>query len=131
MVMMVFCGTMTGIILSESFYPGRISVGRVTTAMVGLLFVFLGNMMPKMKNNFFMGIRTPWTLSDPDVWNRTHRLGGILWFAGGLLTVALALCGISETLMFVLLMVLVAVLALVPTVYSYLCFRAKGQANGE
>ncbi len=68
--MLLFLMLVNGIVLSESLYPGRISVGRVITSGVGILFVFLGNIMPKIKNNFFMGLRNPWTLSDPDVWNR-------------------------------------------------------------
>ena len=79
-----------GIALVEAFRPGTVSMGRVVSALVGLLFLFLGNLMGKVKPNFFMGIRNPWTLSDPDVWNRTHRLGGGLFFLAGLAAVVSA-----------------------------------------
>lgn len=63
------------ITISESLQPGRINVGRTVGVLVGLLFVVIGNMMGKVKSNFFLGFRTPWALSDPDVWNKTQRMG--------------------------------------------------------
>ncbi len=53
--------------------------------MVGLLFIVLGNYMGKIKPNWFMGIRTPWTLSSEEVWNKTHRFGGKIFMLGGLI----------------------------------------------
>jgi len=55
--------------------------------LVGLLFILIGNYMGKIKPNWFMGIRTPWTLSNEDVWNKTHRMGGKLFILGGLLMI--------------------------------------------
>ena len=123
-VIMLFLMIINGIILSESFWPGRISVGRVITSGVGILFVFLGNIMPKIKNNFFMGLRTPWTLSDPDVWNRANRLGGKLFFWFGL---AIAVSGLllPETVTFVVLMVCVVAVSAIPGVMSYVWYRKK------
>lgn len=79
----IFLLILLGIILSESFYPGRLSVGRITMVLLGILLMWLGNMMPKLKSNYYMGIKTPWTLSDEDIWFRTHRLGGKTMFAAG------------------------------------------------
>ena len=64
--------------------PDTATIARVSVAL-GALFVVLGNYMPKMRRNFFVGIRTPWTLADEDVWFRTHRLGGVLFVIGGVL----------------------------------------------
>ena len=91
LVLVAFIAVMMGIALLESFRPGTVSMGRVVSALVGLLFMFIGNLMGKVKPNFFMGIRTPWTLSDPDVWNRTHRFTGRLWFLVGVVTIPCAL----------------------------------------
>ena len=52
--------------------------------MAGLLFAFMGNLMHNIKPNYFAGVRTPWTLEDPDTWRATHRLAGKLWFGGGI-----------------------------------------------
>src|SRR5258707_676145 len=53
----------------------NIPVGQVIMVGVGLLIAFLGNQMARIQPNWFVGIRTPWTLSDPEVWKQTHRLG--------------------------------------------------------
>ena len=66
---------LNAVTLVEALRPGALSVGRVVLAGVGIFFAWTGNLLPRVKSNFFMGFRTPWTLSDPDVWNRTNRLG--------------------------------------------------------
>ncbi|MFT3890346.1 MAG: SdpI family protein [Anaerolineales bacterium] len=61
---------------------------KMSTSMLpamGLLFIFIGFMLRKAKRNFFIGIRTPWTLSNDRVWDETHRLGSILFMASGAL----------------------------------------------
>lgn len=129
--MMLFLLAMTAVILSESFYPGRISVSMVVTALMGVLFVFLGNIMPKMKSNYFMGIKNPWTLSNTTVWNKTHRLAGMLWFAGGLVILISALLIKSGSLLFWLIMALVLVMTLIPTVMSYLWYQRLSPEEKE
>ncbi|MCR8969408.1 SdpI family protein [Facklamia sp. 7083-14-GEN3] len=52
---------------------------------VGILFIILGNYMPKIKQNYFMGIRTPWALADEKVWYLTHRFGGKVFVVMGIL----------------------------------------------
>jgi uncharacterized membrane protein len=52
--------------------------------LVGILFMAIGNYMGKIRSNFMFGIRTPWTLSSENVWNKTHRIGGRLFFLVGL-----------------------------------------------
>lgn len=124
LVLVAFIAVMMGIALLESFRPGTVSMGRVVSALVGLLFVFIGNLMGKVKPNFFMGIRNPWTISNPDVWNRAHRLGGGLFFLTGLATVVSAIL-LPEPLTFGVLMGGTLVTALIPTVMSYLWYRKK------
>ena len=123
-VITAFVAVMMGIALLESFRPGTVSMGRVISALVGLLFLFLGNLMGKVKPNFFMGIRNPWTLSDPDVWNRTHRLGGGLFFLAGLATAVSAVL-LPERITFWVLMGGVLAAALIPTVMSYVWYRRR------
>lgn len=66
-------------------YPVSISI--VVPITVGLLFIVMGNYMSKIKRNWFIGIRTPWTISNEEVWNKTHRLGGKIFIAIGLLMI--------------------------------------------
>jgi uncharacterized membrane protein len=91
---------------------------------VGLLLVGLGFMMKKAKRNFFIGIRTPWTLSNDVVWEKTHRLGGNLFVIAGLVTMLTAFLG--ERGIWVMLAILM-VASLVPVVYSYFVFAQIGK----
>jgi len=66
----------------------NLPVGIITPGLIGLLFIILGNYFGKIKMNWFMGIRTPWTLSSEEVWNKTHRFGGKMFILAGLLMMA-------------------------------------------
>ncbi|PCE62753.1 SdpI family protein [Sediminicola luteus] len=90
--------------------------------LVGLLLAALGNYFQALKPNYFIGIRTPWTLEHPEVWKSTHKLGGWLWFVGGLLMVVLALALPGDLFQYVLFAIL-GVLIFVPLVHSYLHFK--------
>ena len=86
---------------------------------IGLLLVLLGNYMGKLRKNFFIGVRTPWTLASDEVWARTHRLTGWLWAAAGL---ALAIDGLlGANVVVFLVVILVAILT--PPIYSFLLYR--------
>lgn len=65
-------------------------VSTVALVGIGLLFVLLGNLLPRARSTFIFGIRTPWTLSSETVWTSSHRVGGYLMVAAGILTVAAA-----------------------------------------
>jgi uncharacterized membrane protein len=89
---------------------------------VGSLFVVLGNFMGKLRPNWFVGIRTPWTLTSKESWGKTHRLGGWLFIAGGL---AMAGAGLSRSNeVFVATCAAFAAGALLLLVYSYRVWRA-------
>lgn len=92
------------LVLTEIFRPGTVSIGRTITVLISLLFILLGNMMGKIKHNYFFGIKTPWTLADPDVWNWTHRVGGRMWFVMGVILLPCCLL-LPEQVFFVMLMV--------------------------
>jgi uncharacterized membrane protein len=86
-----------------------------------MLFVLIGALMPRMRPSWFMGIRTPWTLSSDDVWVRTHRLGGKLFVAAG---AVVAVSGLLPGNWWIIgAIALAAVLALVPVVYSWWLWR--------
>jgi uncharacterized membrane protein len=86
----------------------------------GLFFILTGMMVRKAKRNFFIGIRTPWTLANDVVWDKTHQLGGKLFIGAGLLTAATVFYpSISMTV----LMVTVIGAAVISLVYSYVEFK--------
>jgi uncharacterized membrane protein len=105
----------------------RISAERMLLPGFGILLVVLGNYMGKITRNFFVGIRTPWTLASEEVWLRTHRLGGKIFVAAGLALVAFGLLGFGVRAM---LFVLVAV-GLIPVVYSYVIYRRIEGRSGN
>jgi uncharacterized membrane protein len=82
----------------------------------------IGNFLGKTRSNWFMGIRTPWTMSSELSWTKTHRLGGRLFLAAGLLSIVLGLVTNAQVVFFALLPS-IAVAAVVPIVYSYFVWR--------
>ena len=91
--------------------------------LFGLLFIVIGNYLPKCRQNYTMGIKVPWALNNEENWNATHRFGGKVWVIGGILMLFGAL--LPETVAVVLMLVLVLVLVLVPTLYSYLYYKKQ------
>lgn len=90
--------------------------------IVGLLFIGAGCMMGRAKRNFFIGIRTPWTLSSETVWDETHRIGSKLFMISGAVTIISAFLGeFGIWLMFVAMIVA----AFVPIAYSYILWRRE------
>ena len=100
-----------------------VSIPRVVPIGVGLLFVLIGSYLGQIEPNWFVGIRTPWTLSSDAVWRRTHRTGGRLFVLGGVLMMATAfLRQVTMVVVFVLTMALVAV---IPVVQSYVLWKRE------
>lgn len=93
---------------------------------VGLIFVFAGVMMGKARRNFFIGIRTPWTLSSDRVWDETHRLGSRLFIASGIITMLAVFLGEAGLWLF---LPVILIAALVPVVYSYILWRREEKAK--
>ena len=98
----------------------RINIGIVTSIAVGLLFISIGNYLPKCKPNYTMGIRLPWTLASEENWRRTHRFAGPLWIFGGAVIALSAFWVVKWALLAV-----AGLLCVVPAVYSYLLFRRE------
>ena len=93
---------------------------------IGLLFIFIGFMMRQAKRNFFIGIRTPWTLSSDHVWNETHRIGAVLFMISG----ALAFVGgfFGGTTAFWLMFIPIIATTLFLLVYSYVLYQRETRA---
>jgi uncharacterized membrane protein len=108
-----------GVILAGSMRKGV----NMTQLMMGGLFLFfalLGNVLGKVQRNFWMGVRTPWTLASETVWIRTHRLAAWLFVGGGLAGLVLVLLGVN----FVVCLVLFLAIALVPVFYSLVLYKS-------
>ncbi len=97
---------------------------KISAAMLpvlGLLFIFIGYLLRKAKRNFFIGIRTPWTLSSETVWNKTHQLGSVLFMISGVFAFLGALFGGTTAFVFMFVPLMGSVLFLM--VYSYILYR--------
>lgn len=92
----------------------------VIKLFTGILFLCIGNYLPKVKQNYTMGIKTPWTLNDEVVWNKTHRLGGVLFVILGIITIASAF--LFNIFLF---LGLVIIAVLIPFIYSYLLYQKR------
>ena len=93
---------------------------------LGLVFIVVGNYMPKVKQNYFLGIKLPWTYASEDNWNKTHRMAGKLWVAGGivfLLNFFLRIQWLEVIIMFAMI--------LIPVIYSYLYYRKEQKEGSE
>jgi uncharacterized membrane protein len=98
-----------------------VEVDRVILAAVGLMFVGLGNYLPRIRSNWFMGIRTPWTMDNERVWRATHRVGGRTFVAAGLVMALAAL--LPDAARPWTAGAVIAAAVAVPLVYSYVAYR--------
>jgi uncharacterized membrane protein len=119
-LIIVFMLFIHGVTLAWNLGYDQFNIGNAIVPAVGLIFIFAGVMMMKAKRNFFIGIRTPWTLSNDTVWDETHKLGGKLFIGAGIISMLSIFFG--ENGIWILLPV--ALLAgFVPVVYSYILWR--------
>ena len=95
-----------------------VDIGFVVNVMVGLLFVFLGNYLPKCKQNYTTGIKIPWTLHSEENWNRTHRLAGWVWTIGGIVTIVNGFLQLKWVLF-----ATIAALIVIPVGYSFFLYQ--------
>ncbi|MCB9802728.1 SdpI family protein [Candidatus Nomurabacteria bacterium] len=100
----------------------NLPIGTVVSSLIGVMFIIFGFLMPKFKSNWFIGIRTPWTLSSDSVWQKTHELAKYMFIIAGAMFIFISY--LPEGLMspaFVLLIVLL----LIPVIYSYFLFKKE------
>ena len=124
--MMLFLIVMNGICVVEGLHPGTLNIPMVVCLIVSLVIAYMGNIMPKFRMNWYCGIKNPWTMSSEAVWTRTHRVGGRMFFAAGLIGLLGAFIP-NNVARFVLLFAPVMAAAIIPTVLSYLWYRAAQQ----
>jgi len=110
LVLMSALGSLGGVV---------IDISRAIEGGVCLLIALLGNVLGKVRRNFFVGIRTPWTLASERVWNVTHRLAAKTFFAGGLL----GLIAVLLRAPFWLPIAAIVIALLVPAVYSLIAYK--------
>jgi hypothetical protein len=108
---------------SMSLLVGLGSAGSSMAIMVGMLFVIIGNYLPKCKQSYTLGIKLPWTLNSEANWNATHRIGGKVWMLGGLLLTQCVF--LPKNLLGVVILLILPALVLVPVVYSFVYYNRQ------
>jgi uncharacterized membrane protein len=100
----------------------------VITLAISVLFIFIGNYLGKLRRNFWMGIRTPWTLTNSVVWERTHRLGGWLFVAVGLIGIV---CSFIPSLRLWGVVVPILAVCVFLYIYSYVIYQQETKGEDE
>ena len=103
------------LITINSSITGRFTLNKFLLPILGLFFAYLGNLMHSIKPNYFFGIRTPWTLEDPETWRATHQLGGKLWFIGGI-TITIITLILPTKIAFPIFIGIIITMSLIPVI---------------
>ncbi|MBR7148985.1 MAG: SdpI family protein [Firmicutes bacterium] len=104
----------------------HVDMSRICMIMVSVVFLIIGNYMPKCRQNYTVGIKVPWTLADPENWNKTHRLAGWLWILSGVL---MGIAAILNKMNVVIMFCVILMAAFVPMIYSYVYYVRHGERN--
>lgn len=102
-------------------------VGLFIRLGLGIMFMIMGNYLTQVKHNFFFGLRTPWTLANEQVFVKTHRLGGKLFVAAGIIT--LLTLFLTGKYAFVITVGSLLLAALIPAVYSYFLYQQERKSK--
>lgn len=124
LITFIFFFILNLMILYTGFHQ-NISSPKMVYFFIGALFLFLGNYSASLKQNFFIGIRTPWTLSDENVWNKTNRKGAQLLVISGIL---ICLGGfLPGKIPSVITAICIMIMIVFPFLYSYWLFRKRNE----
>lgn len=117
-----FMSAMNVVIIYSTKMGHFVMNARILYPAIFLLMAYLGNLFNNLKPNYFVGVRTPWTLENEVVWKKTHQLAGRLWLGGGVLLAILTFAtnGITAEIIFG---IGVATLVLIPIIYSYIYYQ--------
>ena len=125
-LIVVFMIYLYGLTLAWSLGYTNFKMSGAMLPAIGLLFIFIGFMLRKAKRNFFIGIRTPWTLSSDTVWNETHRIGAVLFMISGVFAFIGGFFGGTAAFWLMFIPVIGSTIFLL--VYSYVLYQRETKA---
>lgn len=96
----------------------KVNVPTIMCLLMGVIFVVVGNYLPKCRQNYTIGIKIPWTLHDEENWDKTHRFAGILWTIAGLVILATSFLG-----SFILFISTIIAMVITPVIYSFILHK--------
>jgi len=125
----VFTIVMFAIYIITSLYNlgYNININVWIPTLIGSMIILLGNYMGKIKNNYFFGIKTPWTLSSENIWNKTHRFGGYAFIIFGILIIISPF--LSEKLGMIAFFSGILLVTVGTFAYSYILYRKENRKN--
>ena len=118
--LMLWIAPVSSLVAAATIYPVNLGyeldIAFFSELLLGLMFIIIGNYLPKARQNYTIGIKIPWTLANEENWNRTHRLAGYLWMICGILMILISLTRFvpAEWLVGIFL-----IMVLVPCIYSF------------
>lgn len=114
--MIVVCWLIVG-----ASFGMELNIGRIISCLIGILFLIIGNYLPTLKPNYFFGIRNPWTLDNEIVWKKTHKTGGYLFAAMGILFIVSGFINTAAMQITAIIVLLVGIAGI--NIYSFLLFK--------
>ncbi len=103
-----------------------VSINMLGNLFLGIIFLVVGNYLPKTRQNYTIGIKIPWALNDAENWNKTHHFAGIVWIICGIILIINAFLDIIW-----IVPISIAVAALLPTAYSFLLYVRKAKNTNQ
>ncbi len=120
MIVVFLCAIL--LVIIQSSKTGSMKSNQFLMPLIGLLFAGLGNFMHSIKPNYFIGMRLPWTLEDPENWRKTHQIGSKIWMIGGML-IAVSSPFLPNVSGFIFSMIVLSVMVAYPIIFSYRLFK--------
>lgn len=107
---------------------GKVSMTMAVFFIIGVMFIGLGNYMPKLKQNYTIGIKVPWTLNSEENWNMTHRMAGKVYVVAGVISIIIALLNnvLSDEVTIIIFMAVFLVTGIGSVAYSFWLYKVKG-----
>ena len=97
----------------------NINVSTWILCFIGILFIVIGNYLPKCKQNYTIGIKLPWTLNSEENWNKTHRMAGYTWIILGIIQIMNAFFNFGDTIT----LWSILIMAIIPGIYSFILYK--------
>lgn len=111
----------------EALQPGMIKIDTIAPFLMGLMIMIIGNILPKIHSNYTIGIRNRWTLENENIWRRTQRLSGRLWFGSGIVICILSFFITSN--FFILSLAIIITIIILPNIYAYYLYQKMRKEN--
>jgi len=121
--LVLFMAVLHGLVLTSAlgYY---VPMDRVMPALLGLLFILIGNYLPRIRYNYFVGIRTPWTLANEEVWRKSHRFAGMAYVLAVVIFILVAFLA-RGTLAFMVVITAIILAAVLSVIYSLIIFPRR------